>query len=55
MSKFWSIFAAIGMSVVTAVTPAVQGVLSAHPTVTAVIASTVAVIMHFLEPPTATK
>lgn len=52
MNKWWSIFAAIGMSAVTAVTPAVQGALSHHPVATAVIGSVVAVVMHFLPSPT---
>lgn len=51
MSKWWSILAAIGMSAVTAVTPTVQGALSAHPLASTVIGSVVAVILHWLPSP----
>lgn len=51
MSKWWSLLTAIGLSIVTAVTPAIQTVLSGHPVVVTVIGSIIAVIMHWLPSP----
>lgn len=51
MSKFWSILAAIGMSAVTAVTPVIQGALSAHPVAVTIISGAIAVILHWLPSP----
>lgn len=55
MGKWWSLIAAIGASVVTAVTPTVQSALSHHPLVTTVIGSIIAVVLHWLPSPVATK
>lgn len=51
MSKYYSLIAAIAVAVGTAVTPAVQTALAAHPTVTAAVAGAIAVIMHWLPSP----
>lgn len=51
MSKYWSLLAALGGMAATAFTPAIQGALSAHPTATAVIGGTLAVIAHWLPSP----
>ena len=51
MSKWWSLLAAIGASVVTAVTPTVQDAFSHHPVVLTVVSSIVAVVMHWLPSP----
>jgi hypothetical protein len=52
-SGLLSILSALGMSVLTALTPEVQRVLAAHPTAVATIGSIIAVIMHFLPSPAA--
>lgn len=35
MSKFWHVFASVGMVALTVLTPAVQAIISAHPAVSA--------------------
>ena len=51
MKKYWSIFSAVGFTLVTAFTPSIQGALSHHPLVTTVVSSLVAVVAHWLPSP----
>jgi hypothetical protein len=51
LNKWWSVLAAIGVSALSALSPTVQGLLSAHPTATAVIGSIIAVVLHWLPSP----
>jgi hypothetical protein len=55
MSKWWSLIAAIGTSVATAVTPSIQSALSHHPVVLTIIGSAIAVIAHWLPSPAESK
>lgn len=51
LTKYWSLISAIGGTLVTAFTPAVQHWLASHPTVVMVVAGIVTVIAHWLPSP----
>lgn len=53
MSKWWHTLASIGLAVLTAVTPTVQGAIGSHPTISIVLGTIWAVLGHLLPSPVA--
>jgi len=55
MSKWWHTLATIGAIALTAFTPALQGILATHPTVSVILLGVWSILGHILPSPLQTK